>query len=211
MGGSDEHVLDDVVFLERRDTFPLAATVLRLVKRNWHALDIPCFRDDNRDVFFFNKVSRSYLGILILADDDFRLSSDYFFIFFFDFQGFFLDDLHALLFRVDDSLVFDDVELKLVTLVDQLLAFETREPSQPHFEDFIRLNLRELQGINQFLPGFIGILATPDDADDLVNVVKSNEQALDNMDAFLCFFQIINRALEDNVFSMIDELEEHIL
>ena len=74
---------------------------------------------------------------------------------------------------------------QLVGLALELDAAEPGEPAQRHLEDVVGLGLGEVEDVDEPLAGHGGVVARPDDGDDLVDVDDGYQQALDEVQALV--------------------------
>src|SRR5262249_16600557 len=98
----------------------------------------------------------------------------------------------------------------LFVLVNQLLSFERRQATELHIENRLRLNLRELELVDQSLLGVIGRFRAADQLDDLVNDVNGLLQAFQYVRAVFGLLQLIQRAVAHDLAAEGDELVERL-
>ena len=98
-----------------------------------------------------------------------------------------------------------DERLHLRELVFDLLALEAGEALQAHVEDGVRLDLRELEALDELGARIIGIFRLLDDLDDLVDVIECFGKAQEDVLAFLGAGEIVFRAARDDFLSVRDE------
>ena len=67
--------------------------------------------------------------------------------------------------------------LQLSVFVLQLLTFQTCQRTQTHIYNGLGLGIGETEAVNQFFLGRLYILGTTDNLDNLINIVKGNQQA----------------------------------
>ncbi len=77
------------------------------------------------------------------------------------------------------------VALDLGELVDDLLALEGGQPAQLHVEDRVRLELVDLEQLDQALAGVVDLGRAPDQRDHLVEHVERLDQAAQDVGALL--------------------------
>lgn len=99
----------------------------------------------------------------------------------------------------EDALVFRDLGEQIVQLVHDLLAFQTRQTTQLHLHDRVRLHIVKREPLHQ--PLFRGghIRRVADDADNLVDKVAGGFQRFPNVRFFLCLAQIKLGAAGDDL------------
>ena len=90
-----------------------------------------------------------------------------------------LQDALYLLGVGQQALVVGDALLQLGVFLFQLLAVEALEGLQAHVEDGLGLYLVEAEAGHEVVPRVV--VAAADDADDLVDVVLGDEQALEQV------------------------------
>ncbi len=91
------------------------------------------------------------------------------------------DHLAQLRVRLQDRGQRLDLAVQLGPLVLQLDPVEAGEPAQRGVQDVLRLDLAQREVRHQTLLRLRGVVAVPDDPDDLVDVEERDEEALDQV------------------------------
>ena len=94
----------------------------------------------------------------------------------------------------------------LAVLVLDLLPLQAGEPLEPHVEDRLRLDLRELELLHQPVPGRFDVLRRLDQLDDRVDVVERDDVALEDVRAFLRLVQLELRPPHNHLVPVLDEV-----
>ncbi len=89
-------------------------------------------------------------------------------------------------------------------------ARELGESPQRHVQDVVGLDLAERERGHQLLARGIGVGRCPDDLDDLVEVIEGDQQAQDDVVAFLGLAQVVPRSARDDVDLVIDVVADHL-
>src|SRR5262252_3636795 len=205
VGRGDEDVRDDVLRPRAHAPAPGPPAPLRFIHRQRRALDVTrmCQRDHHVLVGYqvferqldaaLDDLCAPFVGVLLLN------------------RAQFLDD-HV----PQNSLVSEDLfQLRdqldhLFVLVDDLLPFEGREAAELHIEYRLRLNLRELELVDQPLLGVVRGLRRADQLDDLVDDVDGLLQAFQDVRAAPGLLQLVVRAVAHDLATEGDELVERI-
>ena len=101
------------------------------------------------------------------------------------------DDASNLRGIGQDRLQLGDRALQLRVLVTHLVLFEGRESPQGHVEYVLRLDLGEPEAYDQAAARFFNVGRGPDQLDDLLDVVESDDEAFEHVRAFLGFPQAV--------------------
>ncbi len=181
----DEHVFDEVVFFRCGARDALAAAGLAPVAGHREPLDETRVADGNDDVFLGDHVFDAELFGLV---DDFR--PPLIAVFLLELKQLILDDLHLQLLALQNCLQpFDELD-GFAVFVLNLLPLQAREPLQPHVENRLRLDLRQLEFLHQASLRRLNILRLLDQLDDRVDVVERDDVAFEDMRAFFRFVQL---------------------
>ena len=92
---------------------------------------------------------------------------------------------------VEDLGQFGDPLDQVVALGFELDAAQPGEASQLQVEDVVGLGLRELEGLDQPVPGLGGIVGGADDRDHVVDVEHRQQQALDQVQPLVGLAQLV--------------------
>ena len=82
---------------------------------------------------------------------------------------------------------------------------------QAHVQNGTGLNLAEVELVHQAVSGLFRRLAGTNQRNDLVDVVQSNDQALQNVCALLRFVQVELRATHHHIVAVVDVVRHHLL
>ena len=108
-----------------------------------------------------------------------------------------LEHLADHLRRGEQLFIIRDLLLELLILLLELFAVEPLQLDQAHVADGLRLHLGEGEALHQVLLGVV--IARTDDADDLVDIVLGDQQALEQVGALLRLSEIVARAADNDV------------
>ena len=92
----------------------------------------------------------------------------------------------------------------------QLFPFQTSQAGQAHIQNGLGLLVGELEALHQGLLGGGGVRAVADDVHDLVDIVQSFEQALQNVGAGQGLIQIVFGAAGDHVLLVQDVIIQRV-
>src|SRR6266508_3638327 len=205
VGRGDEDVRDDVLRPRAHAPAPGPAAPLRFIHRQRRALDVArkCQRDHHVLVGYqvferqldaaIDDLRAALVGVILLD------------------RAQFLDD-HAPqravarqnLFQLGDQLDH------LFVLVNELLTFEGREAAELHVEYRLRLNLSELELVDQPLLGVVRGPRPADQLDDLVDDVDGLLEALQDVRAAPGLLQLVRRAVAYDLAAEGDEFVERL-
>src|SRR2546429_7305169 len=124
----------------------------------------------------------------------------------------FPDDLHELPLGRQDALQLLDERQRLLVLLHDLVALELGEALEPHVEDGLRLDLREVEAGHQGVLRGVRALGLADQADHLVEVLHGLAEAGEDMGPLLRARQIEARPPRHDLATEADERlrsEEH--
>ena len=93
----------------------------------------------------------------------------------------------------------------------QTLAFQTRQTSQAHVQNGLRLLVGQGEALHELHLRLRRVRAVADDADDLVDVIQRDEQAFQNMGARLGLIEVVARAAHDHVLLVFQIVVEHLV
>ena len=122
----------------------------------------------------------------------------------------FLDEGEDLGGLFENSHQFRDASLQLSLFVQELVAFQTRQLTQTHFQDGLHLSVRETETFAQTRTRFFIRLRIADDVDDFIEVILSDEQAIHDVHAFLSLAQIKAGATRMHVKTVIHVALEEV-
>src|SRR5215475_10749793 len=205
VGRGDEDVRDDVLRPRAHAPAPGPPAPLRFIHRQRRALDVTrmCQRDHHVLVGYqvferqldaaLDDLCAPFVGVILLNRAqllDYHVPQ----------TSLVSEDLFQLCDQLDH----------LFVLVDDLLPFEGREAPKLHVENRLRLNLRELELVDQPLLGVVRGLRRADQLDDLVDDVDGLLQAFQDVRAAPGLLQLVVRAVAHDLATEGDELVERL-
>ena len=206
MGVDDEHLGRDVLFPARHARNTSAASALDFVGVDGKTLDVAELRQREDAFLLRNQI----LNIDLAADGaDFRAARVGVFIA--DRDKLLLDDFELSCFAGENFEEVRDFRLEPLDLLLYLVALHVGKLSETHLHDCLCLHLVESEALHQRGTRGRLILARADDADDLVDEVDRDFQALENVHSVLGFFQVEFRSAADDVLLELDIALQHIL
>ena len=204
--GSHKQVLHEVGVLQVHALHALAAALLLAVGAHGQALDIAGLGHGDDHVLFGDEVL--HLDILGLAG---QAGAARGVVFLLDLLQLFLDDLLQQVLVGKDLLVVGDLLAQLGQLFLDLGAFQAGQAAQAHFQDGVGLLLGKTEALGEARGGFLVRLGGADDVDDLVDVIERNDIAFEDVLALLGLGQLVAGATGDNIFLVLDIVEENFL
>ena len=106
----------------------------------------------------------------------------------------------------EDLVVVFDFLLQVVKLAVELLLLQTGELGQTHVHDGLRLHLVQSETLLQVFLSLLGRLAALDDLHHLLDVVRSDDQTLQDVSALLGLAQVVFRTADDHLVAVADEI-----
>ena len=199
-------MLDEVGLFQVHSLHTLTAALLLAIRSHGKTLYVASlgYRDGN--LFFSDKVF--YVEVLRLIGNLGDTSGAELFL---DLGKLFLDHLFYQVFIGKQTLVVIDLLAQLLQFGFDLLAFQTGQAAQLHFEDCFALLFGKLEALHQHVFRFAIGVGRTNDLDYLVDVVEGNHEAFQDMGAGLCFGQVVARATLHNLFLMQDVVVEDFL
>ena len=126
-----------------------------------------------------------------------------------DLKELFTDELCTQFLVSEEGLQALDLLHQGSVLFLQLLTLQTGEGTQTHIHNSTRLDEREGEALHELLDSFLRLTGRTDDADDLVDIVDSDDQALEDVDTLLGLAQLkLCTAVDDIVTVLDEELDE---
>ena len=122
-----------------------------------------------------------------------------------DLKELFADELCTQFLVSEEGLQALDLLHQGSVLFLQLLTLQTGEGTQTHIHDGTRLDEREGEALHKLLDSFLRLTGRTDDADDLVDIVDSDDQALEDVDTLLGLAQLKLRTAVDDIVTVLDE------
>ena len=184
----------------------LAATVLAAEVIHTHTLDVAKLRHGDDRIRHRNKILHGDI-ILIVADGAssliaILLSNDH---------DLFLDDSQQAFFIRQDCLQFCNALHQFLIFCLDLLTFQSGQRTQTHIHDSLSLNICQSEAFYQCFLSSCHISAASDDIDDLINVIKGDQQTFQDMSPLLSLVQIIFCPSGNNILLMKEVIPQHIL
>ena len=140
----------------------------------------------------------------VLVGDDFRATGVA--ILLFHFLQLLLHHLLAALGVVEDFLQVLDELHQLVVFLMELIHAQARELREAHIHDGLRLQLVELETSLQIALGIGRRLTVSNNVDNLVDVVHGDNQSFENVGTLLRLLQVVLRATDGHVVTMLHEI-----
>src|SRR5262249_32975150 len=206
VGGGDEEVLDDILFLRLHAGDALAPALLAAIRLDVRPLDVAGARDRDHHLLVGEEVLDGWSGGLLedlraplVAEVTLQRGE------------LVLDDAHQALLGGEDAFEVGDESQRLLVLLNDLVALELGQALEPHVKDVLGLDLRELELPHQRFLGRFRILRLADEPDDQVDLVPRLAQALEDVGLLLGAREIVLRAPRDHLAAESNELREHLL
>ena len=205
MGAGDEHLVDDVVFLEAHAGDALAAALLGAVGGHRDTLHVAGVSDGHNHVLIGDEVldvevllGVGDLGAALVA----KLAGDL--------AHLLLDHAEDLLLVRKQILVVGDGAAQAVELLLDLVALQAGEAAELHLKDGRGLLGRKPKALDE-ARGSLGIrLRRADDGNDLVDVVEGDEVTLEDVRAGLGLLEVEAGAAGHDVDLVIDVVLQHL-
>ena len=192
------HDVGDIIIfngLHPLDTFSAAVLAVEIIRR--HTFDITQLCRRNNRCFIRNQIFRRDI-ILIKSNFCPALVS----VFFGNDLKFLFDDAAQLILIRQNFPELLNRNLKRLKLFFNLAALQTCQCPEAHIDNSLRLCIRKPEPLHELFFSFLDICRTADNGDNFINVVKRNQQSLQDMRAFFRFIQIIFGSSCDDVFLM---------
>ena len=202
--GRDEHVLDEVFFAGRRPHDAFAPAALRAVLLHRVPLNVAGVGDGDHDVFLDDQVR---VRRVAAVRQNFRppgVAEPFAHV-----DQFLPDDPVDLARAGQNALQFGDGRLGFGVLGQDLLAFELRQPLQPHVQNSLRLRRTQPEAVHQRLPHVGRIAARAHDGQHRVQIVECDLEPLQQVQAFLRFLQVEGGAAADDFAPMLQKVHQH--
>ena len=122
-----------------------------------------------------------------------------------DLKELFADELCTQFLVSEEGLQALDLLHQGSVLFLQLLTLQTGEGTQTHIHDGTRLDEREGEALHELLDSFLRLAGRTDDADDLVDIVDCDDQALEDVDTLLSLAQLKLCTAVDDIVTVLDE------
>ena len=205
VGGGDEDVFNEIIFLHLCRVDAASAALLLAVAVHRHALDVASVADGDDHVFFGDEV---FDVDIVLRKGDLRAAGVAVFVG--DLRKLVAHNLHDLVLIGENGLVFGNAAMQIGQFFLELFDIQTLQAAQLHLDDSLCLAVGKAEAFAEAFLGFVVVVGRTDDGDDLVDVVDGDLQAFHNVRALFGFAQIVAGTTHDDVFLMI-EIEHHDL
>ena len=206
MRGGAEDVLYIVIVIRARTADSPAALVLTAVVCDCCALDIAIVRDRDDDLFISDHVfDREVTGVI----DD--LCAALIAVFGGKLCELFANDLHLQLRTCQDGTQSLDRLDDLTILLLDLLTLQTGKALKTHVENSLRLYFAEVETRLQSFRGSGCVLRLLDRLDNGVDIIKSDDEAFQDVGTLFGCGKIEARPTNDHFVSVLDELFDHLL
>ena len=104
-----------------------------------------------------------------------------------------------------------DLGLDLGQVVDDALTLQGGQPAQLHVQDGLRLDLVDVEQLDQAGPGDVDGLRRPDQRDDLVERVERFDQTAQDVGPFVGLAQPVGGAPHDDIELVLDVVPDHLV
>ena len=202
--GEEEHVavrvrgrrVLDVVLVggAARTDDALAAPVLRAIRVERHALDVPAVGEGDEDLLLRDEVLLVHLELVVTDLAAARIGEPPAQV-----GDLVLDDAVDQARVGEELLELRDLLDQLLVLLAELAALEPCQPSQAEVDDRLRLALGEAEALLEGRLRGLLVLRAADDRDRLVEVVEDDDQPFEDMGSVACGLQLVPRAARDHV------------
>ena len=192
MCGGGEDRLDVVLFLCRHGAHALAAAALGTVLADRQTLDIAAVGQGKDALFFFDQILN-----VDLIRDVLDLGLSFVAELVADGDELILQDALDLLGIGQQFFIIRDLFFQLPVFFLQLFPVESLQLNETHVADGLGLDVGEAEPLHQVL--LCVVVAGTNDADDFVDVVLCEQQALQQMCPLFRLFQIIAGSADDQV------------
>ena len=119
-----------------------------------------------------------------------------------------LEDLHALVLRLEERAQVLDHRADFLQLLLELLDLEAGELGEAHVEDRLGLALGELEALLELRAGRRRVLGRANDLDDRVDVVDRDLEAFEDVLALERLVEVELRAADDDFVAVRDVVLE---
>ena len=203
VGGGGEHGVHVVLLPCGHGLLAHAALALRRVLAGAGALDVAVGGHGKDALLLLNEILHVQI-VLGKAD----LSLAVVAVLVPDLNELVLEDAAEHSLVAEQLVIIGDLLFQLLILGLQLLLFQSLQALELHIQNGLGLHVGQAEAVHQVFPGVV--VALPDNADDLVDVVLRDEQALQQMGALLRLPQVVPGAPGDDLFLKGDILVQHL-
>src|SRR5690606_20484843 len=202
--GGHEEVFQEILVARGASPASLAATALGAELRKGRALDVAQVADGDHHRFIGDEVLHAHV-----AAGMHDLRAALIAVLVADLQGLVLDDpIPQALVGQDLAQVGDQLH-QLGMLVADLVALQAGEALQAHVQNGPGLQFAQPECAHEPLAGDVRCLAGADQGDHFVQVIQCNEQALQDVRAFLGLPQIELGAAHHHIVPVLHEMLDH--
>ena len=104
-----------------------------------------------------------------------------------------------------------DTLAQFFQLVAELVLLKIGELTQTHFHDSASLSIIEFEAFRQALTRLVGVLTAADDVNHLIDMVRCDNQALQNVSTVECLLQLESCATNHHFVTVIEEVLQNLL
>ena len=201
-----EEVPHHVVLLERGSLDALPAALLTAVEVGLGALGVAGLGDGDDDLFAGDEV---LVGDVALGGDD--AGEAIVAVLLGDLGEFVTHDDPLALRLGQDVLEVGDLLLDLGQIVDDLLPFQGRQPAQLHVEDGLRLDLVDVEQLDQAGACDVDRLRGADQRDHLVERIERLDQAAQDVGPLVGLAQPVGGPPDDHIELVLDVVADHLV
>ena len=204
--GAHKKVLQEILGPGGRGLLAHAPALLRLVLGQGGALDIARMGDGDHHLLIRDHVLDAEVAAHVV---DFGAAGIP--VFFLYLQQLLFDDLHPPVFPRQDILEVLNVPEHLVVFGAKLVLFQPGELAQAHLHDGACLYLREGEALDQVGARLIGIGGGADNGDHLVDIVRGDDQPLQDVGPFLGLLQLELGPSDDHLVAVVHKMRDQVL
>ena len=129
---------------------------------------------------------------------------------YFQFEKLIFDNAHQQGFRRQYFLIVLYLFHNGFIFCMELVLFQAGQLPQTHFHNCSGLNFRQVEPLHKPFPGFIRGFGTPDDGDNLVDVVAGNDQSFEDMCPFFSLLQFIAGSPCDHILPVFHKIADQL-
>ena len=198
MSGGAEELPDIVLILHLHAGYAAAALSLDADISGIHAFDIVLLCQRNRHRFIRDEIGHRKI---VRSFSDFRTAfiAEVLLLI----EEFILDYAHQLVTAGEEIGQVINRFQHILIILFQLVAFQTGQSSETHIEDRGSLFFRKAEFFHQGSSCDVVRAGLSDRTDDFIDMIKSDQQAFQNVGFGLCLVQFILRSSGDDFFLML--------
>ena len=205
MGAGHKHLRDVIIFQRLHSPDALSSPVLALEGILRHPFDISQLRHGDHNILTRNQILCGKVEIIAVDHCPAVIT-----VFIGNLQKFRADHSEKKVFISKYRLqLFDSLD-QLRILFLQLFSFQTGQSTQTHIYDCLRLCIRKTKAFHQSFFRQLCSTASPDDFDHFIDIIKSDQQSLQDMSSFLRLVQIIPGPSGHDLFLMLQIILQHL-